>query len=269
MTHPVEQPWRYPLSQANRQPAPWAYRLLARFVHLVMSGLVKRSWAGQDQLPRGGCLVVANHISNFDVLALGEYLIWSGRWPRFLGKAEIWKVPVVGWFARQCRQIPVLRNTDQAKDSLIHARAALEAGDCVVIYPEGTITDDPEGWPMVGRSGAARLALTTGVPVVPIGQIGADALLGGKTLKPLRLFSLRRRPISLVAGPPVDLSDLPVTPQPTRQDLAEATARIMEAIVDLVSGLRGEQPPPQRWDMRVGARVPRYDEPAVKTQEAP
>ncbi|MDO5067388.1 MAG: lysophospholipid acyltransferase family protein [Propionibacteriaceae bacterium] len=257
MTHPAEQPWRRPLKVANREPAPWAYRLLARFVHLVMSGMVRRTWAGQENLPQGGCLVVANHISNFDVLALGEYLIWNGRWPRFLGKAEIWKVPVVGWFARQCRQIPVLRNTEQAKDSLVHARAALEAGDCVAIYPEGTITDDPEGWPMVGRSGAARLALTTGVPVIPVGQIGADALLGGKTLKPLRLFSLRRRPISLVAGKPVDLSDLPVSAEPSREHLAEATARIMDAIVELVAGLRGIPAPADRWDMRVAARVPR------------
>ncbi|WP_260425145.1 1-acyl-sn-glycerol-3-phosphate acyltransferase [Arachnia propionica] len=257
MSHLVEQPWQRPLTLANSEPAPWAYRLLARFVHLAMSGLVKRTWSGQENLPEGGCLVVANHISNFDVLALGEYLIWNGRWPRFLGKAEIWKVPLVGWFARQCRQIPVLRNTQQAKDSLIHARAALEAGDCVAIYPEGTITADPDGWPMVGRSGAARLALTTGVPVIPVGQIGADALLGGKNLKPLRLFSLRRRPISLVAGQPVDLSDLPVTATPGKEELAEATARIMDAIVGLVAGLRGEQAPAERWDLRVGARVPR------------
>lgn len=257
MNHPVEQPWRRSLRAANHEPAPWAYRLLARFVHLVMHGLVRRRWRGQENIPDGGCLIVANHISNFDVLALGEYLIWNGRWPRFLGKAEIWKVPLVGWFARQCRQIPVLRNSDQAKDSLVHARAALLAGDCVTIYPEGTITADPEGWPMVGRSGAARLALTTGVPVIPVGQIGSDALLGGKRLKPLRLFSLRRRPISLLAGPPVDLADLPVGPEPSREDLTEATARIMEAIVALVGQLREQQPPEQRWDMRVGARVPR------------
>ena len=73
---------------------------------------------------------------------------------------------MVGWFARECRQIPVVRHSEQAKDSLVHARAALEAGECVAIFPEGTITADPDGWPMTGRLGAARLALTTGDPGV-------------------------------------------------------------------------------------------------------
>nr|WP_260465086.1 lysophospholipid acyltransferase family protein [Arachnia propionica] len=256
MTPDAQQPWQLPLKVANREPAPGAYRFLARLVHAVMGALVRRTWRGRENIPAGGCLIVPNHISNFDVLVVGEYLIWNGRWPRFLGKAEIWRVPLVGWFARQCRQIPVLRNTAKAKDSLVHARAALRQGDCVAIYPEGTITADPDGWPMVGRLGAARLALATGVPVIPVGQTGADAILGGKTLQPWKLFSVRRRPVSVLAGAPVDLSDLPVSDEPTREDLEEATARIMDAVVALVAELRGEPAPVDRWDMRVGARVP-------------
>lgn len=220
-----------------------------------MAVLVRRDWQGQAHVPQGGVLIVANHLSNFDVLSLGEFVIWSGRWPRFLGKAEIWRVPVVGWFARQCRQIPVVRGTDRAKDSLVHARAALEHGECVAIFPEGTITADPDGWPMVGRLGAARLALTTGVPVVPVALHGTDALLGRKHLKPLRLFALRRRPVNVLAGPPVDLSAFPVGPEPSRVDLDAATAAIMDRLTARVAELRGERPPEGRWDMRAGARV--------------
>lgn len=249
-------PWRRPLRVANRESAPWPYRLLAHVVHGVLGGLIRRSWRGQEHLPTGGMLVVSNHLSNFDVLALGEYLIWSGRWPRFLGKSEIWEVPVVGWFARTCRQIPVLRNTDRAKDSLIHARTALEAGECVAIFPEGTITADPDGWPMIGRLGAARLALTTGVPVVPVAQIGSDALLGGKRLELHRLFAIRRRPVSILAGPPVDLGAFAVSPEPSREDLAAATRQIMAGLTALVADLRGEAAPEGHWDMRIGARVP-------------
>ncbi|MDO5092681.1 MAG: lysophospholipid acyltransferase family protein [Propionibacteriaceae bacterium] len=248
-------PWRRSLRVANRESAPWPYRLLACVAHGILGGLIRRSWQGQEHLPAGGVLVVSNHLSNFDVLALGEYLIWSGRWPRFLGKSEIWRVPVVGWFARTCRQIPVLRNTDRAKDSLVHAREALEAGDCVAIFPEGTITADPDGWPMVGRLGAARLALTTGVPVVPVAQIGSDALLGRKRLELRRLFSLRRRPVSVLAGPPVDLGTFAVDPEPSREDLVAATQHIMSSLTALVADLRGETAPEGRWDMRIGARV--------------
>ena len=117
--------------------------------------VARRHWAGQEHIPATGpAIVVGNHISNFDPLVLGEYLIYSGRWPRFLGKADIWRVPVLGWVAKQCQQIPVYRDTDRASDSLIHARKALERGQLIALYPEGTITADPDGWPMTGRRGA-------------------------------------------------------------------------------------------------------------------
>ena len=251
-----KRPWRRSLREANHEPATRAYRFLARLVHLVMAGLVRRTWLGQENLPPGGVLVVSNHLSNFDVLATGEFLIWSGRWPRYLGKAEIWKVPVISWFALQCRQIPVVRHSERAKDSLVHARKALEAGECVAIFPEGTITADPDGWPMTSRSGAARLALTTGVPVIPVCQVGTDALLGRKNLEFHRLFSLRRRPVMVQAGPPVDLSAFPVSEEPTREDVKRASVAIMDAITTVVAELRGGPAPEGRWDMRVGARVP-------------
>ncbi|MEO7587323.1 MAG: lysophospholipid acyltransferase family protein [Arachnia sp.] len=254
----ADKPWRLPLRKVNQEKAPWVYRTLVRAVRVVAPLLTQRHWSRRDLIPAdGGVLVVANHISNYDVLVLGEFLIWSGRWPRFLGKSEIFKTPVLGWVARQCGQIPVLRNTKDAKQSLKFAKEALLEGLMVAMYPEGTITKDPDGWPMAGRRGAATLALTTGVPVIPVGQIGAEKVLGGPTIEWGRLFSLRRRPVHVLAGEAVDLDRFRTDGgDPSPETLELATVAIMDAVVVLVEKLREEHAPEDRWDMRVGARVP-------------
>ena len=130
----------------------------------------------------------------------------------------------------------------------MHAREALEAGDLVAMYPEGTITRDPAGWPMVSRHGAARLALTTGVRVIPVAQLGAEQVLGGSKLEPRKLLSKRRRDVYVVAGTPVDLQGLPITSDPTEGQLAEATARMMGAVSELYGELRGESVPELIWN---------------------
>ncbi len=253
----AEKPWRRPLRKVNDEPAPWVYRLLVHVVRVFAPLLTKRHWSRRDVIPQdGGVLLVANHISNYDVLVLGEFLIWSGRWPHFLGKSEIFNTPVLGWVARQCGQIPVLRNTTDAKQSLIHARKALEEGKMVAVYPEGTITKDPDGWPMSARRGAAQLALSTGVPVVPVGQIGAEKVLGGPKITWSKLFSLRRRPVHVLGGDPVDLDRFRAEGQdPGPETLDLATSAIMDAIVALVEQLREDTAPEGRWDVRVGRRV--------------
>ncbi len=69
------------MREANSEPAPWRYRGLAHVVHSIVHLLIKRIWRGQEHLSKGGCLVVINHLSNCDVLSVGEFLIWNGRWP--------------------------------------------------------------------------------------------------------------------------------------------------------------------------------------------
>lgn len=126
----------------------------------------------------------------------------------------------------------------------------------VAVYPEGTITKDPDGWPMTARRGAAHLALTTGVPVVPVGQIGAEGVLGGPTISWGKLFSLRRRPVHVLGGDPVDLDRFRTDGKdPSSETLDLATVAIMDAIVSLVERLRDEKAPEGRWDMRAGRRV--------------
>lgn len=256
----TRKPWRAPLGKVNKEHGPWVYRyLVLKFARVIIPLVARRHWGGQEHIPRdGGLLVVANHISNFDPLVVGEFLIYSGRWGRFLGKSEIWKVPFLGWIARKCDQIPVYRNTDRARDSLVHARRALEKGKAVVIYPEGTITADPEGWPMTGRRGAAQLALQTGATVVPIAQTGADQILGRKELEWKKLFG-RRRDVHVQAGPALDLSGylarVPAEGELPSALLDEVTDHFLDTLTGMVSELRGEEPPEGRWDMRVGERV--------------
>lgn len=253
---PATPHWRRPLRQVNHERAPWIYHLIARFAQTVVPMVARRRWVGMENVPKEGpVIVVANHISNFDPIVMGEFLIWSGRWPRFLGKADIWKVPVLGWIARQADQIPVHRGTTRAADSLVHAHEALKRGKLVAIYPEGTITGDPDVWPMSGRRGAARLALDSGAPVIPVAQTGAHLILGQKSLEFRKLFG-RRRDVAVMAGPPIDL-----TPFRGRARnpalLDEVTDLFLDVITGMVAELRGEQPPEGRYDIRKGMRVPR------------
>lgn len=250
-------PPRISLGQANQEPTSRAYHLVARFARFFNQLVTVRKWTGQEHIPKaGGVIIVCNHTSNYDPLALGEFIIWAGRWPRFLGKSEIWKVPGLSWLARKCEQIPVYRNTDRAGNSLIYAEEALLAkGHAITIYPEGTITADPDVWPMTGRRGAAQLALNTGVPVVPVVAFGPHRVFGQKLLQPWRMFG-RRKPVSVMGGAPIDLSAYEGA-EPTKETLDEVTDLILDTLTGMVSELRGEAPPTDgRFDMRVGRRVP-------------
>ena len=236
------------LSQANSEPGRATISTVVSILHLIMRPLTHRDWRHQDKVPQtGGVIFVANHISNADPLALGQFLAFSGRWPRFLGKASIFKVPVLGRILTACGQIPVERQSAKSADALLAATAAVEQGRALVIYPEGTITGDPDLWPMKGKTGAARIALRTGCPVVPIGQWGAQDLLYGKKLGFPKLFP--RKTLRLVAGDPVPLDDLRTAPM-TAATLDEATNRMMDAVTALVAELRQQTPPAERYDPR-------------------
>lgn len=235
-----------PLSQANHEPGGQVIFGVVSLLHAVLRPLFRLDWRQQDKIPSsGGVVLVANHISNVDPLALGQYVAFSGRWPRFLAKASVFAVPVVGAIIRACGQIPVQRASASAKDALDEAVAAVGAGRAVVVYAEGTITLDPDLWPMRGRTGAARIALATGAPVVPIGQWGAQDVMYGKRIHLPHL--LPRKTFRLVAGDPVPLDDLRAQPV-TAAVLEEATGRIMAAVTHLVAGLRGEDPPSEVFD---------------------
>lgn len=246
-----QQPLRTPSAPGDGP----VYRRLAAGAGYVMRAVSKEVWDDAAALPSsGGMILVSNHVSYADVIAMGRYVIWSGRWPRYLGKAELWSMPVVGWFARKCRQIPVLRDSAQARDALAPAQAALERGECIGIYPEGGRTRDPDLWPMTARTGVARLALATGVPVIPTANWGTHRIMPGRKLTVPRLFPRKR--VEVVMGEPVDLADL--VGRTDVEAMRAATERIMDAVTTLVEQLRGEKRPDGVWDPRKGERVPRW-----------
>ena len=224
-----------------------AYRNVARIVRTFLYATTRPDWHGAEHLPReGGFIAVANHLTEVDPLTFAHYLWDNGHVPRVLAKSSLFRIPVVGRVLLATGQIPVHRETAAAGDSLRSAVAAIGEGECVAVFPEGTLTRDPDLWPMVGRTGVARLALTTRAPVVPVAQWGMQDLLG-RYAKVLRPFP--RKKVTVVAGPPVDLSDLYDRPHDTAT-LREATERVMTAITGLLEQVRGEQAPAERFDMR-------------------
>jgi 1-acyl-sn-glycerol-3-phosphate acyltransferase len=203
--------------------------------------VTKRTWSGQENLPpAGGVILVANHASQFDPLILAHYIYEAGRWPRFLGKASLWGIPALGFLLRKTLQIPVERGSVEAVKSLDVLVDALQQGGAVVIYPEGTTTREPDLWPMRGKTGAARLALATGAPVVPMASWGAQRVFDPRTKKFTPRF---RTPVFVAAGKPVDLGRWEGE-APSRATLDQMTDAIMLDIRDLLAGIRGGTPPP-------------------------
>jgi len=230
-----------------QQPRGWAYGLCIAILEPLLLAFTRRRWSGGEHLPeRGGVVLAANHISHLDPLTFAHFTYAHGRLSRFLAKASVFDVPVVGRIVRSAKQIPVYRLTTDASQSFTAAVDAVRAGECVVVYPEGTITREPDLWPMSGRTGAARIALAAGVDVVPVAQWGAHEILPPYTTRP-RL--LPRKTVHVTAGPPVDLDDLrgqALTPAL----LHEATDRIMDAVTAQLEQIRGEKAPTERFDAR-------------------
>jgi 1-acyl-sn-glycerol-3-phosphate acyltransferase len=230
---------------ARPNPRPgFAFLFIAAIVRPIMAALCKRDWRGRENLPQtGGVLIVANHYSFFDPISLGHFVVANGRTPRFTAKAGVFKNPVLGRLFKAAGQIPVQRGSREAVKALLTAQDAVKGGEAVIFYPEGTMTKDPELWPMAGRTGAARIALRTGVPVVPIAQWGAQEVFASYSKKP-QFFP--RKTLKVVAGPAIDLSPWA---DRTRDRTAEqeVTDLIMDEITKLLEGLRGEKAPEVRF----------------------
>lgn len=189
--------------------------------------------------PAGPTIVACNHISYLDALAHGVYMERAGRRPRFLAKSELFEVPGLGFLLRKGGQIPVRRGT-RDQTPLAAAQRSLDSGEAVIVYPEGTVTENPDWMPMRARTGAARLALATGTPIVPLAIWGSQHVWQKQGKGSLKFG----RPIWLRAGPPIDLSahadgadDLEV--------LRACTDLVMEEISRLVGDLRLRYP--SRW----------------------
>ncbi|MEV0197245.1 lysophospholipid acyltransferase family protein [Nonomuraea sp. NPDC050691] len=207
--------------------------------------LVNRDWRHGERIPRqGGVIIAANHLSWTDPVLLSHFLYDNGRWPVILAKAALFRVPLLGHAVRSLCAIPVERASSEAARSLQVSAQRLRDGGAILFYPEGTCTRDPDLWPMVGKTGAARLALESGALVIPVAHWGAHELLPYGEKKP-RLFP--RKTFRVSVGPPVDLSRYAGQP-PQGPVLRQATADIMAAITVQLAELRGEKAPESPYD---------------------
>ncbi|MGY5124695.1 lysophospholipid acyltransferase family protein [Streptomyces nigrescens] len=233
----------------SRRRIGFWYRLAAVICKPPLLVLFKRDWRGMEHIPADrGFITAVNHNSYLDPLSYAHYQYNTGRVPRFLAKAGLFRSGFVGLMMRGTGQIPVYRETTDAANAFRAAVTAIDKGECVAFYPEGTLTRDPELWPMQGKTGAARVALLTKAPVIPVAQWGAnDAMPPYAKEKKLRLFP--RKTLRVQAGPPVDLSAF-YDREPTAEVLRAATDVIMAAITEQLAVVRGEPAPAEPYDWR-------------------
>ncbi|MBO8189012.1 lysophospholipid acyltransferase family protein [Streptomyces spirodelae] len=255
-----------PGSDGKRRKIGFWYRLAAFLLKPPLILLFKRDWRGVEHIPQdGGFITVVNHNSYLDPLSYAHFQYNTGRVPRFLAKVGLFKGGFVGAAMRGTGQIPVYRESADAVGAFRAAVEAIEKGECVAFYPEGTLTRDPEMWPMTGKTGAARVALLTRAPVIPVAQWGANlAMPPYAKEKKLRLFP--RKTLIVQAGPPLDLSAY-YDREPTAEVLREVTDVMMDAVTEQLAAVRGEPAPAERYDMRKAA-VQRHEQRAARERPA-
>jgi 1-acyl-sn-glycerol-3-phosphate acyltransferase len=245
--------------RADGSYSPAWRRLTEIVLPPVINALMKHDWQGQDNIrnvPRDSGLILAiNHLSYADVLAVCLFSYRSGRYPVFLAKSSLFEMKGLGPVMRGTGQLPVHRGQADAALVLADAERGLRNGACVIFYPEATATRDPDLWPMVAKTGVARLALATGVPVIPVAQWGPQRILPYGSFRP---HLLPRTTVQMIAGPPVDLSAFSGQTL-SNSVLRQATEVIMKDITGLLAGIRGEAPPAQPFNPAVARRQARQE----------
>ena len=226
---------------------PSAFWPAAAIVVPAVGWFAKIEISGGEHLPMEGAYVLApNHYSEFDPLIVAVATWRLGRAPRFMAKESLFRVPVLGALLRATGMVPVARasTASAAKQTIQQAEELARDGRGVIVYPEGSLTRDPDMWPMRGKTGVVRLALAGGLPVIPVATWGVQQILPryGK----LRFFPPRRR-VQVKLGPAVDL-DRFRTAGATQSSLVAATDVVMADVAGLLADLRGEPAPAQRWD---------------------
>jgi 1-acyl-sn-glycerol-3-phosphate acyltransferase len=230
----------------SRSERTAAWYVLAALLIPPVRFLQRQEVRGVENIPAEGAFVLSpNHMTNLDPVTMGLALWDVGRPPHFLAKESLFRVPVLGALMRATRQVPVTRGQRRGPDPVAAAREIARLGGSVIVYPEGSLTRDPASWPMRGKTGAVRIALEAGIPLIPAVHWGDQEILpryGGR----LRVLPPRRR-VQVRFGTPLDLS--PWRDGPVDQAaLTAATACLMAAITALLEEVRGETAPVERWD---------------------
>ncbi len=227
------------------------YGLLATLIGTIVTIFARLGVARQagrrraaQRLPDGPIIVISNHTSYADGILLALACKRLGRPLRLLATSGVFRAPVIGRLARRLGFIPVRRGEVSAVHALDAAAEALEAGEAVGIYPEGRITRDPQRWPERAKTGAVRLALRTGAPIVPVAMVGAHEVVGRRRILWSLIKNVVRRPkVRVEVGDPIDVGALVGgDPEPSAGQVRAAADAVMGELVTLVAGLRGEEP---------------------------
>lgn len=227
------------------RPISAIYLKRSHLFRIPLNMFTRPHWYGARNFPaEGGFIVAANHVAKLDSMSILHFMVGQGIAGKILVKEELLDAPIIGKMLKEVGMIPVKRAGDGGEDSLAAATEALKNGEVIIIFPEGTLTRDPDEWPMKAKTGVARLALRTGVPVIPVGQWGMSKILP-RYSKNLRL--LPRQDIWVSAGQPVDLSEW-MGKEENHESLTEATAAIMRGITSQLELLRGEKAPAKIFD---------------------
>jgi 1-acyl-sn-glycerol-3-phosphate acyltransferase len=228
------------MSRLRKSKSGALVRLCVIVLYPLSSMLLRVRFRNLERVPATGSVIIAaNHNSYADTIFMARLVWQAGRIPRFLIKSSLFSTPLVRTVLRSTRQIPVNRGTADAAQSLHEAKAALDRGECVIIYPEGTITSDPDWWPMRAKTGVARLALMApDVPVLPVGQWGTQFMLD---IRHRRFRPIPRKPATASVGPAVDLSAYRGA-EPAADLLRRMTDEIMRAITAELADLRAASP---------------------------
>ena len=223
----------------------FAFILVAIVIAPILRLMFTIKTSGKENLPEGGYILVGNHLSYLDPFSFAySVYLHMKRVTHYLAKESIFRIPIIGKLLPKVGQIPVYRGGKSNEEPLRAAKEFLKAGQVVVVFPEGTLTRDPDQWPMRGKAGAIRLAVELGLPIVPCGQWGVEKVLGNYSKK------FRPNPFHVVRvkiGKPMFFRELEGK-TPTSQELASATDKVMHEIANIVGELRGETPPKELWD---------------------
>jgi 1-acyl-sn-glycerol-3-phosphate acyltransferase len=228
----------------------------------------KRKVLGAEKLEKyqnTPLLVVSTHMSNLDSVFPPTLLSEYGIYAKVFAKDTLWKNPILKPLLNVTNMIPVKRNSKDAANSLDIAKSVLDNNECILIYPEGTTTKDPDYWPMSGKTGAARLAFQNDVTVLPIAQDGAQNVFNIKNRKNSKSLLgghlLSRQTITMSVGEPIELDDLKSKYllesdlDAKKLVLKEATDKIMQTLASMVGDMRNTSPPAELYDYNLGKRV--------------
>ena len=231
------------LPKVPRRENTIAFRIIAIFLAPLLRLFFNIKTEGVENLPKGGYVLVGNHLSYLDPLAFAySVYIHMKRVPHYLAKESLFRVPFLKWALPKVGQIPVYRGGKSNDEPLRAAREFIKAGQVVVVFPEGTLTRDPDLWPMRGKNGAIRMAAELGVPVVPAAHWGVHKVMGNyeKSFRPNPFHTVR-----IKIGKPIKVD---LGTNPSAKEVNAATEKVMHTMAALVGELRGEKPPKELWD---------------------